>query len=256
MHARVMLSAAVGAAVAAGCGSALQASPPATEPNVYIDAVSTEDERTQLASLIREAHATLGSATFRENLLALKTAYPRIYANPAWTRIDVDRLAAILSLEEPDTRYVRLPVALRGSESYGDGGTGFNYIGSTGSVHWNGEDPVGAMSLGRVNMFRYRQDNIVDRSCAINTMAHEITHTISRTPGKYIYAIADTAVGSLPADTSATASYLVGSVAQCTWLQAQGRIGAADVPKCVGVFGVKEFNNPKCPEFEADEPIE
>ena len=51
------------------------------------------------------------------------------------------------------------------------------------------------------------------------------------------------------------ASYLIGSVAQCTWLERQGRIGRADIPACVETFGVAAFNWERCGQFAGGEPV-
>jgi hypothetical protein len=51
------------------------------------------------------------------------------------------------------------------------------------------------------------------------------------------------------------ASYLIGAVAQCTWLERQGRLGQEDVPACVEVFGVRAFNWDRCGQFAGGEPV-
>jgi hypothetical protein len=227
--------------------------PPAAP--VYIDAVSSAEERAQLESLINEASSILRSAAFASNLMALQKHYPRIFANPDMPDVSPERLLNILRVKEPGTRYIRVPVALIGSAAYNDGSGSFNYIARTGSVHWNGEEPTGSMTLGRVNMYRYGLTDPVEKSCAINTMAHEISHTISRRAGKYIYAIADTSSGARPDKTVPLASYLVGAVAQCTWLQQKGRVGAGGVAACVKVFGTQNFNSNRCSQFGDGQPV-
>ena len=49
--------------------------------------------------------------------------------------------------------------------------------------------------------------------------------------------------------TTPVGSYLIGAVAQCTWLQARGRIGGDGVGGCVRLFGVKALNWARCGAF-------
>ncbi len=234
----------------AGSTQAIQAeTKEADKPLVYIDAVSTDAERYQLQELLDEAVSTLKSDAFRTNLLALKTDYPKIFAHSGLPDASPERILKLLNAEEPNTRIIRVPVALIGSEAYNDGSGNFNYTARTGSTHWSGEEPVGSMSLGRVTMYRYKQENLVDKSCAINTVAHEMTHTISRVPGKYVFAISDTSVASRTDKSSPLASYLVGAVAQCTWLQQKKRIPSTGISACVKVFGTQNFNSARCSQF-------
>jgi len=227
----------------------------ADEPPVYIDAVSTDVERDQLQELLNEAVRTLKSGSFRTNLLALKAEYPQIFAHPDLPDASPERIVKLLNAEEPNTRIIRVPVALIGSEAYNDGSGDFNYTARTGSTHWNGQEPVGSMSIGRVTMYRYKQGNVVDKSCAINTVAHEVTHTISRVPDKYVYAISDTSIASRTDKSSPLASYLVGAVAQCTWLEEKKRIPSTGISACVKVFGTQNFNSARCSQFTADQEV-
>jgi hypothetical protein len=215
-----------------------------------------EEERVALSALISQAREVLESAEFTENMKALGAAYPRSFANPDWPDVSTERLLAILSLQEPGTHRIRIPVALIGSEAFNDGSGNFNYTARTGSTHWNGAEPTGSMALGRVTMYRWKQTNVVDRSCAISTMAHEMTHAISREAGRYRYAIEDTGIAFRTDKTTPLGSYLIGSVAQCTWLQRLTRIGSRDVAKCVAVFGTQNFNSNRCPQFADGQAVE
>lgn len=240
--------------------SAAQADPPAPAESapaatVYIGAVSTTDEEAQLSRLIAESFRILRSDRFAANLLSMRTTYPTVYANPDWPAVPPERVVRIIRLQEPDTHYVRVPAALVGSQAYRDP-TFLNYTARTGPIHWDGTGLPSAMSIGRVNMFRYAQTDDVDRSCAINTMAHEIIHTISRTPGAYVFAFTDTGIADRADKTAPLASYLIGSVAQCTYLQEIGRVPAEGLAACVAVFGTRNFNNARCNRFTNGEAVE
>lgn len=236
-------------AAAAILSSTLVAAQPATPP-VYLDAVANDDERRLLNRLIREAHTVLRSPAFRTNMAAMGGLHPKIFVGTALPEVDAARVLKILAGQEPGTRWIRVPVALIGDESFGAPGDLFNYQARTGPVGRNGDEPDGSMSLGRINLRRYRnQTDVVERSCAVNTMAHEITHTMSSHPTRYRYVFSDTGTGAGTDPNVPVASYLVGSVAQCTYLQQQRRITAAQVPACVAVFGTRSFNNLRCDDF-------
>jgi hypothetical protein len=106
----------------------------------------------------------------------------------------------------------------------------------------------------------FGSSDVVARSCAINVAAHEYAHTISLTPVGYRVAFADTneiqrEIANRRSPGTPVASYLIGAVAQCTWLEKQGRIGPADVGACVEVFGTAAFNWSRCDQFAGGEPV-
>ena len=94
-------------------------------------------------------------------------------------------------------------------------GGGVGYFTQDGEIHlppevvaqWRAEDPV-------------------VRSCALNTLAHEIAHTVSVSPFVFTPAFTDTSLdtpripGRRPGE-SPIGSYLIGSAAQCAWLARQ-----------------------------------
>ncbi|EGF92825.1 hypothetical protein ABI_12630 [Asticcacaulis biprosthecium C19] len=241
--------AAFAAMVLASAGKTIAAEPlESVSSHLRIDGVASQEERELLQSLIQTSNDLLASPHFEENLLSLEGDYPEIFANPEWQAVSMRRLTDIVALREPGLTIIPVPVALFGSEAYSDN-TMFNYVARTGSTHFNGIDLPGAMSIGRVNMYRYRQNDVVDKSCAINTITHERLHQISRSPDKFDHAIADTFANKRTNTTLPLASYLVGAVAQCTWLQEQGRVPSGGLKSCVQVFGTQNFNNERCSQF-------
>ena len=66
-------------------------------------------------------------------------------------------------------------------------------------------------------------------ACAINTMAHEWTHTISRSDSNAGYVFQD---GEYTAGLPLV-SYHLGAVAQCTYLEVQGMIDSSRFDDCV-----------------------
>ena len=215
-----------------------------------IRGVASQDEEAALARLLDAAYLTLRSPEFRQNLLRLDARYPAVFANPGDPAADLAKVARIVSVEQPGARYAPATVAVAdalGSElaMAGEGGNHGRYS---------------HIVIGRAVLGAFSASDTVARSCAVNVAAHEYSHTISLTPIGYRTAFTDTRVGESriagrrDADTP-VGSYLIGAVAQCTWLQRQGRIGQQDVPACVEVFGVRGFNWERCRQFAGGEPV-
>jgi len=205
-------------------------------------------EAAQLARLLGEAHSVLRSPDFRRNLLSLE--YPAVYARDAEQAASVERIAAIVSLEPAGSRFAPAQVNLvedNGGElaAAGEGGVSGRYS---------------EMLISRSVLAAYGMGDLVARSCAINVAAHEYAHTIVLTPMGFGNAFTDTKAGqrAIPNRQDAAtpvASYLIGAVAQCTWLERQGRVGQADVRACVQAFGVRAFNWDRCGQFAAGGPV-
>ena len=107
-------------------------------------------------------------------------------------------------------RHVVTPVALSGEDD--------EYPANAGYI---GDGVSASFTLGRGHMFNWRSENIVRKSCAINTVSHEISHLVSTDPIKFD--IKSQIIQDLGAakhsENNAVASYLIGTVGQCTWLQ-------------------------------------
>jgi hypothetical protein len=227
------------------------ARPPPADPTKSLVQAADADSPA-LALWVSEVSSLLASKELGDNLRALAADYPVVFLRER-TLGTVTDVAQILNLEQPGLRYVRTPVTLTGD--------GNDFVARAG---WTGDFPDGSgvqtssMTLGRGHFRRYTSANHVEKSCAINTLAHETTHTIAIHPTKIFYAIMDTGAGA-PADTNAiVASYFVGSVAQCTWLQNQSRLprDKAHLKTCVELFGVRNFNSLRCDRFTNEQPIE
>lgn len=212
----------------------------------YSRLVGTRDaaEAEALRELVTTAYDVLRSPEFRESLLALKDRYPAVYARDAEQSASIPRIASIVSLEPSGARFAPAQVELVENTSGGLGAAG------EGGVSGRYSDIL----IERMVLAAYGKSDPVARSCAINVAAHEYAHTIVLTPMGYGNAFADTGPGQrqIPNRRAAgtpVASYLIGSVAQCVWLAREGRIGRADVPACVEVFGTAAFNWERCGQF-------
>ncbi len=123
----------------------------------------------------------------------------------------------------------------------------------------NSEKELLAIEIGRTIHNRFRSQNTVEKSCAINTLAHEWVHTFS-TGNEHINYFIDTVSGEMPESQKALplASYLIGSAAQCSWLQNKAIIDTSTdaYGQCMAVFGARAFNSARCDKFENGDPVE
>lgn len=145
-------------------------------------------------------------------------------------------------------RLVLMSLAQARSVSHYAAGGGVGYITQDGEIHLPPDVVV-----------NWRSADPVQRSCAINTLAHEIAHTVSVSPLVFTAGFTDTSLtervipGRRPG-AGPVASYLIGSAAQCAWLERQGRIARADLAACVEVFGAAGFND-RCEAFGRGQPV-
>jgi hypothetical protein len=218
---------------------------------VAIGGVANPREQAELQRWIDATTAVLRSPEFSANLRSLAGVYQSVFHDGGRNQpryVTINDLAAMLE-GRGAFRYVPVAVALSGGEGFFGGLTGW-----TGFTEAD-KSQSGSMTLYRGDLRRWRSNDRVEQSCAINTLAHEITHTIASDARLYIQAVTDfhrfDAVAGRPA-----ASYLVGTVAQCTWLQQQGRVTPAGLRQCVTVFGTRHFNSGRCSSFAAGQPVE
>ena len=216
---------------------------------------ASETEEAVLTTLLGEAFGVLRSPQFHENLLSLLDRYPVVYARPDDQAASLTRVARIVAAEGAFTRYAPADVYLTGGDDQmdpeRDGGS---------AGQGQGLGRYAEINLGRNVIDRYRSPNLVMQSCAINVAAHEYAHTISTTPLGFGIAFTDTnalrpAITDRQHPGTPVGSYLIGAVAQCTWLQMKGRIGRSEVAACVETFGVNAFNWQRCNQFASDQMV-
>lgn len=235
--------------VACLCSSLPARTTPTTPQEVTIDAVSSPAERADLARWIAQSRGVLASPAFLANLKEVAQRHPTISFGSARGAGPAADLVAMMRLDGTSYRIVPSPVALMGNQ-YNDGAL---------SGH-NGESVDGALvtsiSVGRRHLARFRSADVVERSCAINTLSHEIAHLVSSSTRFSNLVFEDEGRG-LPPVGGATpiATYLIGSVAQCTYLQAEKRIDASDLAACVETFGVSAFNSNRCDQYPHTTPV-
>jgi hypothetical protein len=90
---------------------------------------------------------------------------------------------------------------------------------------------------------RWRSGTVDDKACAINTIAHEWSHSISKDGSVHELVLDDghnCAIG-------AVASYTVGAIAQCVFIErAVGQMSKARFSQCLDLVGRKDFKANAC----------
>lgn len=211
---------------------------------------SSDAETAAAKDLFTEARNVMNSRDFFNNMEAIGQQYPDIFLNGS---IPNGSAGQVLEFVRAAQHYNEFGVQIVGRAD----GLGAFHAGTL--YEGRGRSQI---RIGYERVVDFRSYDPVRKSCAINTAAHEISHTISGAGFGFTQAIDDTGPmdvaipGRINSDTP-VASYLIGAVAQCSFLQISGRIQSA--PKalrdCVEVFGVRGFNDGRCTEFRNGEPV-
>ena len=114
------------------------------------------------------------------------------------------------------------------------------------STGWSSYSPArSTITLSTWEMKRWRQGSPDWRSCAVNTLAHEITHTISASAGRAEYVFTDQGRAASTEAGEPLVSYTVGSVAQCTMLESLGELSGT-FAACLEKWGTNHFYSGTC----------
>jgi hypothetical protein len=237
--------------------------------------VAAGEENAELHEIRDQALEVLQSKEFRANLLSLLNAENRVVSAVSASQpqfITFGQLADVVALKNKDFHKFRSHFVLHGT--YFE--TGKIYTGTCGlagatkdckayefednrdnefvatRVVTLGADSILESVIGRKIHERWRTNNLDRKSCAINTFSHELVHAFSKRNTMSYHE--NFFVDTLELDKAAQyggyplATYLVGSVAQCTWLQQRGRVtlDASALAKCVHRFGLNKFNSDEC----------
>jgi len=223
--------------------------PPGFAPNIRVDAPDDAESKL-LQSWIETTTSTLTSAKFERNLLRVADRYPQVWVSRARDAIPTTQLRDVLHADDnrvPSLWWPETIVALKGDQT--------TDLARTGA----GTGITGEIEIGRLHYTRYSDGNLVERSCAINTLAHEISHTLSDRADKFWMHILDTDPRDEAPANMYQASYLIGTVAQCTWLQERERIGQDGFFDCLMTFSDprldSRFRSRACDDFPGDTPI-
>jgi len=215
-----------------------------------------QDNEKHLLSLVNQSKSILRSKQFRKNLLSFSNTYKEIKISEKTGSVSIKTLLDSLELNNPaapELRWSSVNVDVFGPskrEDYWWGGFANPrnaFAGPAGRDN-NGVQ-TGFIAIAQMHLERYKSSNLVEKSCAINTMSHEISHTLSDDKNDYRSFLVDTGQNNSSHSKIAIATYLIGSVAQCTFLESAGRIRSDEIKECVATFRVTEFNGHGCNDF-------
>lgn len=210
----------------------------ATGPIISVGPQWADADRSDMQSLVDTAAASLMSSRLTGYGDTLKFDYPRAWLAKSLGYKNAAEVMAIANRPEIPLRYVPATVVP------------FDGWAQTGGV--NGQVRI---SVSPKLLDRWRSPDVVMRACAVNTMAHEISHTLSRSERYYLYAFTDTGVGR-EARRTPPASYLTGNVALCDYLLENGRIKTDEFKQCVAIwYRPGGFQSGRCDDFPSDKPI-
>ena len=225
-------------------------------------------EKAAVSKWINEAVALLKSPAFETNFARASVHFPDVYVSKTEDIISSSLLMKRLKTQDPrnpDLWWPKTFVVLDGeAATRTQDRFGFGFEGSrkaTAGPH--PKEPVpqktGQIEIGRLHLARYTQGDVVEKSCALNTMVHEISHTLSEKPDRYWMHILDSQRGITPPRGIFEASYFIGIVAQCTYLEDVGRIDTADFETCLLTFSdpslFSRFRSLACDDFPDTKPI-
>ena len=222
---------------------------PGFAPNIVVGSNAPEDVAV-LKDWITQSIALMTSDAFEANLLRAANTHPEVWISRERDTIPTLRLLDILHTRDnyaphlwwPETSVVLTGVpAIRSPDQSGFGFEGARNAGAGPAEQ--GSTRRGEIKLGRLHFARFARGGIVERSCAFNTMTHEISHTLSDRPDQFWMHILDTGDAERAPVGMYEASYLIGAVAQCTWLQSVQRIDSEDFETCLRTFSDPTFGS-------------
>jgi hypothetical protein len=237
--------------------------------NIDILGAQSSAEEEVVLDLYKQARRVLSSDEFFENMGTLRRAYPTVFVKRGEPDIALEHAIERIPRRVSEPRAIaRIPRRVSGPRYVQ---TTFRLVGERDGAgpdrEFAGTARVGLFGLrsriiiGRGILEQYISQDRVDKSCAVNAMAHEMSHTISIHPIFYIRAFEDSRtsdegiVGRDENSYSPISSYLIGTVAQCTYLQIDGIIRSDELRDCVRVFGTRSFNDKRCRAFSDGKPV-
>jgi len=211
---------------------ALTAAPARPAPPPVRAAATLEgQEAQQIEALFAEAQRVLLLPAFARNLAVVAQEVDDLRVAPWGRRIAGEDLARLVQGGQPGFSYVAVPVRW--------------LSGGTSTIGWDRALDAISIRLAPEVRTHWRSADARVRSCAVNSAAHELTHTITRTPPVLDYTIADRGFSFARHFGQHFASYTVGAVAQCTWLEEQGLL-VEGLAACVRTYGTNRFRTDDC----------
>jgi len=242
-------------------------SPPGLQPNIKVGAVPPGDADA-LESWIEEAVSVLQSPEFEMNFHLASQTYPTLFVSKKEDLVPSETVLSRLKTNDPRMSALWWPetfVTLSGPRAIrSEDRTGFGFEASRKAVLKtlpikSDMKPTGQIDLGRLHFARYTRGGPVEKSCALNTMVHEISHSLSERRGEFWMHILDSEINVTAPRGTFEASYFIGAVAQCTYLQSIDRVSDAKFHTCLKTFSDPQsgsrFKSLACDDFPNSKPI-
>lgn len=216
-------------------------------PEATVGAAPNADPKAQeaMAELVEQTRKVITSARFREHLSAYSKEPDLLLMSPTGDYEDGKTVLAsylgLLSQRRP------VPVKiLAGFANKEDAASTVTCDAGTRAV----------VELGPVVLKRWKRGSALSKSCAINTLAHELAHTVVDFRGGEAWQPykdeGDSWMWLLGGKH--IVSYAVGAIAQCTYLEQSGGL-TTSFDQCVQDRGTQSFNASGCDdEGETSEP--
>lgn len=174
------------------------------------------------------------SERFARNLAGLGQPYQRIWLSPYGKTMSPEGIAQIYLGRHSTVRPVPIVIQLKEQDTPGQ--------------DFNDDSPLTSTIFlpPYVLTDRWRGETLIQRSCAVNSLAHEIAHAFSQSPTDDVYIFADRGKGWFMSHFyGPLASYTIGTVAQCTMLDEANELPDG-FAACLRTWGTKEFNSSGC----------
>jgi hypothetical protein len=179
------------------------------------------------------------SERFARNLAGLGQPYQRIWLSPFGETMSPAGIAQIYLGRHSTVRPVPIVIKIKKQD--------------TPSQRFNGDSPLTSTIFLPPYVLddRWRGATLEQRSCAVNSLAHEIAHAFSQSPTDGVYIFADRGKGWFTSHFyGPLASYAIGTVAQCTMLEEANRLPNG-FTACLRKWGTKEFKSGPCDRASA-----
>jgi hypothetical protein len=204
--------------------------PELAKPSIDATIKDTE-EKEEAQGLIDEMFLVIQSPEFSENLKQLDGGLSELWLSPFGETASVAEVARAYLGQ--DRKSGPVPSTLVWGESE-----------QTGPMEGHPDKAV--IELSRGKLAQWRSASTVHKSCAINTLAHEFSHTVSSSVTDYAFLFVDRGRPWATFMDRPLASYTLGAVAQCTYLKRHGSELGLDLKQCIQRWGTNNFYSADC----------
>jgi hypothetical protein len=196
---------------------------------ITIDSTVRGADRETVESLLATTEAIIRSDAFARNLAGLQDSW--LWLSPYGELLSPAGVAQIYQGRNRTVRFVPTTIEVVDQNSPTQG-----FRSADASV----------IRLPPYVLDRWRAESLVARSCAVNSLAHEIAHSFSQSRTSAEHVFADRGKGRFPPwFYGPLASYTIGAAAQCTMLEAEERLEGG-FARCMRTWGTKQFNSNYC----------